>query len=425
MTTAEDTLRSDKDEFHLACLLLSPSGRAWLTETLDQVSPDDFHDPHYGALWADARALHARGQPITRRTLLSCADNPARRAKLDYLAGEPVLPAQLGASVRAVRDTARLRRLVQAGERIKNWAVLAEDYTQALGVAWDVLAGLETDNAPADVTPFAVLVDDWHARMAAGPRRGDVVPTPWPDLNDLLDGGLRRGRSYLVAARPNEGKSIVLGNVAAHAAEQGSPALIVSQEMSGFEMTGRLLAAGARAEYREINRWALSYDTQAAIASYSVTHRDMPLYVVDKPDLPVEHVAALARTAKRAHGLDVLAVDYLQLLAASDKRKSEYEQLSHISRSLKALSRELDCAVVSAAQLNRQNTRERVPPLIKDLKGSGSLEQDADGVILIRHELTEEGHPSGMVTLVLAKHRMGRPGEVTLPWRGHQARIGD
>lgn len=424
MTTAEDCLRSEQDEFELACLLLSPSGRVYLPETLDQVAPEDFYDPHYGRLWADARALHARGEPITRRTLLGCADNPARRAKLELLAGQPIVTSRIRANVAVVVDTARMRRLVQAADRIKARAVGAADSSHALSIAWEELRALDGAGMPAEVVPFADLVDEFAKRMADGPRHGDVVPTPWPELDELLGGGLHRGRSYVVAGRPGEGKSIALANIAARAAEQGSPSLLVSQEMTGFEITGRMLAAGGQAEYREIARYCMGPGTQTAVTEYAETYRDMPLWVCDKPGLPVEYVAAMARSTKRTRGLDVLAVDYLQLLAASDKRQSDVERISHISTALKTLSRELECVVVGAVQLNRQNTREAVPPLIKDLKGSGSLEQDADAVILLRHEQTPEGKPTGWVTFVLAKHRQGPTGEVELRWRGHQARIG-
>lgn len=425
MTTAEEYLQSEPDEFHLACLLLSPTGAAYLGDALDAIAPDDFYDTHYGRLWETARKVHSSGARVTKRTLLAEVNTPAVQARLDRISGEPVFTTKIQASIRTVVELARTRRLIQALERSKSRAVTAADYSHAFGIAWDELRALEGGSTPAEVKPFSALADEFHKRMAEGPRVGDIVPTPWTDLNDILAGGLHRGRSYLVAARPNEGKSILLANVVAHAAEFDSPSLLVSAEMSDFEVTGRLMAAGGRVEHGEIARYAMSDHTARRVAEYSDTHRDMPLWVIDRPDLPIEYIAAVARSMRRSHGLDVLGLDYLQLLGVSDKSTHREQQVSHISKSAKNIAMELRCAVVSASQLNRQNTRENVRPVLKDLRESGSLEQDADVVILIHHELDDEGRPTGIVTLIVAKNRHGKRGEVQVRFRGHQVRMGD
>lgn len=425
MTTSEEYLQSEPDEFHLACLLLSPTGAVYLGEALDAIGPEDFYDAHYGLLWDAARKVCSAGQRVTKRTLLAEVNTPAVKARLERVSGEPVFTSKIQASIRTVKELAQTRRLVQALERSKSRAVTAEDYSHALGIAWEELKQLEGSGTPAEVKPFSVLADEFHKRMADGPRVGDIVPTPWPELNELLAGGLHRRRSYVVAARPNEGKSILLANVVAHAAEHGSPSLLVSAEMSDFEVTGRLMAAGGRVEHGEISRYAMSEHTARRVAEYSETHRGMPLWVVDRSDLPIEYIAALSRSMQRSNGLDVVGLDYLQLLGVSDKSAHREQQVSHISKSAKNLAMELHCAVVSAAQLNRQNTRENVRPVLKDLRESGSLEQDADVVILIHHELDSEGRPTGMVTLIVAKNRHGKRGEVEVRFRGHQVRMGD
>jgi replicative DNA helicase len=141
--------------------------------------------------------------------------------------------------------------------------------------------------------------------------------------------------------------------------------------------------------------------------------------------MTIERVGALARDVKRRHGLAVLVIDYVQLLESSDRRLPRQEQIAHTSRSVKRLAKELDCAVVVAAQLNRESTKTNRRPTKADLRESGSLEQDSDYVILIHHEQGEDGSPTGMVTLIVDKNRNGPRGDVVLRWRGHQARIGD
>lgn len=425
MSTTEELLHSPADEFHLACLLLSPTGRIHLGDTLDAIDPDAFYEAHYGRMWAAARIIHTAGQRVTKRALLAEADTPAIRARLDRISGEPVYLGKLQASIHAVQQTAKMRRLVQTLDRIKSHTVTAEDYSHALGMAWELMGRLDESTLPADVIPFSTLVDDWHKTMAGGSLVGEVIPTPWPELNTLLAGGLHAGRSFIIAGRPGTGKSLSGLNCAQHAAEQGFPVLVVSEEMSGFELTGRLMASGGRVEYGEIARYDMSAWTTQVVTEYGETNRDMPLYVIDRPNLTIEHVAAVARTMKRTKGLDLLVIDYLQLLQATDSKKVREQQVAHISRSVKLLSRELGCVILTLAQLNRDSAKADRRPVLADLRESGSLEQDMDAGILLHHEETDDGHPTGNVTFIVAKSRFGPKGDVELRWRGHQARIGD
>lgn len=437
MRTDETYLDSPADEFHLACLLLSPTGRAYLGDTFGKVNPEDFYNPVYGWLWGAARVIHSSGRPVTKRTLLAARESDsvpsgrsltpavsAVQAALDQISGEPVILRKLPGSIRAVTQTAKIRRLTQALERARSHAVTAEDYSEAVSTTFELLHQLEEDDIPAEVTKFSDLVDQFHKAQAGGLEVGEVVPTPWPELDELFSGGFHPGRSFVVAGRPNAGKSIIGLNCAQVAAEQGFRTLVVSAEMSALEVAERIIAAGARVEYGEITRRSMSPYTQDGVNGYSETNREIPLWVLDKPGLTVEYVAAVARTTKRRQGLDLLVVDYVQLLEATDKRVPREQQVAHISRSMKNLARELGCAVIVLAQLNRDNTKTDRRPTIADLRESDALGQDADAVVLLHHEKTSEGKPTGMVTLIVGKNRFGCQNDVTLPWRAYQARIG-
>lgn len=430
MSTPEEYTQSPADEFHLACALLSPTATVYLTDTLDAVDPNDFYDPTIGRLWAAARVIHASGTRVTKRALLAAADDisglnvPAVRARLDQIAGEPVYISRLQSSIQAVVETARTRGLIQAAERIKNTAVTSASYSQALCNAWEELQSLDGSDVPTEAVPFATLLDDFHKTMASGPLTGQVVPTPWSELNGLLSGGFHPGRSFIVAGRPGAGKSNAALNAAANAAEQGFHTLVISEEMSDFEVTGRVLASGGGADYGEITRFALSDETHRRITEYGETNRDMPLWVIDRPNLAIEYVAAVARTMKRVTGLDLLVIDYLQLLSPTDRKAVREQQIAHISRAVKLLSRDLGCAIITAAQLNRENVKSHRRPTVADLRESGSVENDADAVILLHHEETDDGRPTGMVTVIVAKNRFGCKGDIELRWHGHQARIG-
>lgn len=436
-SSLESLLQSPSDEFHLACVLLSPSGQVHLTDTLAKVDPDDFDDPTFGWLWSAARRIHATGERITKRGLLAVRDADLTpmmpfiapsaasiRGRLEQISGQPVFAQRIQSSIRVVTQTAKIRRLVQSLDRAKASAVTAEDYSHALSATFHMLNQLEEGDLSMDLMPFSDLVDEFHKTQADGFVAGMVIPTPWPAINEILSGGFRPGHSYVIGGRPNEGKSIVGLNCAQTAAEQGFRTLVISAEMSGLEVTERMMAAGAHVEYGEITRRAMNPDTYTGVMKYSDIHRDMPLWVIDRPNLTIEHIAAVARTMKRRQGLDLLAIDYVQLLSATEKRDVREQQVAHISRSTKNLARELHCSAIILAQLNREPGKMGRRPLINDLRESDSLGQDADGVILLHHEPDNEGRPSGMVTFIIGKNRFGRRDDIVLPWRAHQARIG-
>lgn len=425
MTTAVELQQSEPDEFHLVCLLLSPTGQAYLGHSLEQVKPEDFFDTHYGRIWEAAQKLHAAGERISRRSLLTHVDNPAVQARLARMAGEPVYTGKIQASIDAVRGAAKTRHLIQSLNGAAQFAATGDDYGRALEVAHEALRKLEEADAPTEVASFASLVDQFHKAQAGGLEMGEVVPTPWPELNDVLSGGLHPKRVFVVAGRLGEGKSIAGGQLAQSAAEQGFSTLAVSAEMPGLELVGRMMASGAQVEYGEITRFAMTADSQYRVAEYCETNRDMPLWVLDRTDLTVEAVGSVARTVKRQRGLNVLMVDYLQLLAATDKRMPREQQVSHISKALHHIARDLDCAVVVLAQLNRDNVKANRKPVPSDLRESDAIGQDADCVIMLYHPLTDEGDPTGMVDFIVGKNRFGPKTEVELRWHGHQARIGD
>jgi replicative DNA helicase len=446
VTSAQDYLQSPDDEWHLGCLLVSVIGREWLPIALEKVDPEDFYNPVLGMVWAAGRVVHARGDRVTKRTLLAeCVDQavslgfpgrvgsvtgrvpkvPAVKAFLDQVSGEPVYVDQIPGNIERVRHTARMRRLVQTLERAREHVVTAGDYPQALEITHELLGGLEEADTPDDAVPFRELLSVFEKTMAAGGVGGDVIPTPWPGLNELMLGGLYPGRTCVIGAQAGDGKSIAGLDIARSAAEQGFPSLVVSVEMDGLEVTGRALASGARVEYSEIARWSVSEDTAWAVTQYSDQHRDMPLWVCDRPDMTVERIAALAGGVSKRHGLALLVIDYLQLLEAPDRGRSREQVVAQISRSVTLLGKRLGVAVVVLAQLNRDNAKTNRRPTKHDLRESGALGQNSHYVLLLHHEKAPDGSPTGMMTLILDKNRHGRTGDVDVRWRGHQARIGD
>jgi len=273
------------------------------------------------------------------------------------------------------------------------------------------------------VRKFDSLVDEWWDWVDAPIAQQRTIRTPWPELDEVLAGGLHPGRSYLIAGRPGGGKSLGLTNIAAYAAGNGHKGILFSVEMGRMEITSRIMAAGATAEYGQITRRSMTDVTRGRVAAFASDASGMPLWISDQAALTIEQITAEARKLKASGGLDFVAVDYAQLLKPSDSRATRERQIAMISWGLKTLSNQLDVAVITACQLNRGASKEDRPPTIAELRESGSLEQDADVVILLHHE-KRDGNPSGEIQLILGKNRTGSLTTVYQPWRAHYARIG-
>ena len=397
---------------------------------LASVPPAAFDNKIFSEVWRHARSLYDRGEKVTPRSVLTEAGhdkNEHLAGMLQGVTGQPVSAAQVGDSSRRVVEMYRMRQLLDGVSSAYERAQYAEDYSEALHHVTAALDGLEGTSTPKDVVTFADALDRWQERINDDTAVPRIFPTPWEGLNGVLAGGLHAGRSYVIGARPGEGKSMAGANLAQFAAEQGHSALIFSVEMDEHEVVSRALAAGSRANYGQITKRLIDAPNYAKIDAYAAQRRTMPLRIVDRADISVDFVRATCRTVKRQHGLDVVFVDYLQLLSPTDSQASRERQIAHISRSLKVLSRELDCAVVTACQLNRNTANEDRPPRKADLRESGSIEQDADVVILLHHIMhtAHDGKKehSGEVDLIVDKNRTGPRDSINQMWAASQAAI--
>ncbi|MGV5046864.1 replicative DNA helicase [Rhodococcus pyridinivorans] len=419
-----DLLEANGGEFTLTVALLSLSTRHLVPQLLERIGPDDFADPSLGAIWGAARTLQQDGKTITRRSLLGIEDNPTIRHRLKQASGEYASDHAVNQAAAETLEMAKRRRLFDALKRSIYHAPEAGSYSEALHFASEQIASLSEATTTEDTVSFADAVARWQEWVETPKEHARTIPTPWESVNEVLAGGLHPGRTYVVGGRPGEGKSIALLNFAQHAAEHNHPAVIFSVEMGETEVVSRILAAGARAEYGQITKRDIDGRNYTKIAEYIDSYAQIPLTLVDKSDLTVEQIASRCRTLKRTQGLDVIVVDYLQLLKESDSRAQRERQVAMISRALKILARELDCAVIVACQLNRNAANADRKPALSELRESGAIEQDADVVILLHHE-QEQGIPTGIVEFVIAKNRTGKTDTIPLEWRAYQARVGE
>jgi replicative DNA helicase len=254
-----------------------------------------------------------------------------------------------------------------------------------------------------------------------------ALPTGFADLDAMLSGGLNPGNLVFVAARPSMGKTSFALQVAQNAARAGKTALFCSMEMSGIEVSYRQQAVLANVTLPSIVAGNLTEGEYGQVGYAIQQIAAMPLYIDDQGGLTFADVAMKARQVKRrAGGLDLVVVDYLQLMhAKGDNRNAEIEQ---ISRALKGMAKDLEIPVVVLSQLNRQvENRPNKRPILADLRDSGAIEQDADVVLMLYRDdvYNENSLDANTAEVLIRKHRQGKTGNVQLAWRGETASFGD
>lgn len=432
---SEELLNPEASERYLISALGFTASQ--LERELASLSGEAFYRQAYGAVWEAARWLrdhNAAIDPVSLSRRLSAAGewNAGTRS---VLANE-LLAAPRGAMAehhaRIVAEFHTFRRIYQAGQRTMQLAMSAANGAELSEVISAVQSGIENLDQQAaldDEEPkaWAELLREWNETMAEDAEQAKVYPTPWPGFNEMIGGGLHGGRFYLFGGRPGDGKSTATFNIAGHLGQIGVPTLFFSAEMSDLEVASRVVSRGAKVDLSELASYQLSQYTRSQVQKWTSQNTGHSLWV-DSKRTTLNRIKNTARRFKRKHNLAVLVVDYLQIVRTDDKFGTREQEVAHISRELKALSRELDIAVIAPVQLNRgPTTRADSRPMLSELRESGQLEQDADVVVLLHHPMAEDeqGKPmrTGEVTFIIAKNRHGRALDVSLSWNGSYATI--
>ncbi|MGH3318084.1 MAG: replicative DNA helicase, partial [Nocardioidaceae bacterium] len=285
--------------------------------------------------------------------------------------------------------------------------------------------------AAEDYAPLSDIMNPTLDEIEAiGNREAGLygVPTGFADLDELTN-GLHPGQMIIVAARPAMGKSTLGLDVARSAAiKHQMSSVIFSLEMSRNEITMRLLSAEARIALNAMRNGHMTDDDWSRLARKMGEVSSAPLFIDDSPNMTMMEIRAKARRLKQRHDLRLIIVDYLQLMQSGKRVESRQLEVSEFSRQLKLLAKELEVPVVAISQLNRgaeQRTDRR--PMLSDLRESGSLEQDADMVVLIHREdaYERESTRPGEADLIVAKHRNGPTANVVVAFQGHYSRFVD
>lgn len=410
-----------------------------VSEVIEIVTVEDFYRPIHGTIYDTITRLFSEGLPADAITVASAL---ADSNDLQRIGGVPYLhtlmettPTAANATyyARIVAEKASMRRLEELGTMFvqlsKNTAGRSpkDIIDLAQQAAMDLSAGRSTNDVVRMSDHLQETLDDIEA---AGKATGEVtgVPTGFQDLDRLL-GGLQSGQLIIVAGRPGLGKSTVSMDFVRHAAvSAGMASAMFSLEMSKTEMVLRLLSAECRVPLHLLRSGNLEDDHWSRMGRRLGQMGDAPIFLDDSPNLNMMEIRAKARRLKQMFGLRLLVVDYLQLMSSPKKSGNRQEEVSELSRGLKLLAKEIECPVIGVSQLNRgPEKREDKRPQLSDLRESGSIEQDADVVILLHREdyYDKESPRAGEADFIVAKHRNGPTDTVTVAAQLHLSRFVD
>jgi replicative DNA helicase len=405
-----------------------------IADCLEAVKAHDFYRPAHELIFDAILDLFGRGEPADAITV---ADELSKRGDLTRVGGQAYLhqliqsvptAANAGYYAEIVHERAVLRRLVEAGTRIVQMG-----YAQGEGDVDDIVNRAQAEvysvaekRGGEDYAVLAEILDETLTEIEAASGRTDEmigVPTGFLELDELTH-GLHPGQMIVIAARPAVGKSTIGIDIARAAAIKHKLATAVfSLEMSRTEITMRVLSAEATIQLQDLRRGLKNQDQWNKLARIMGKISDSPLFIDDSPNMSLMEIRAKCRRLKQQHNLKLVVIDYLQLMSSGKKVESRQQEVAEFSRALKLLAKELEVPVIAISQLNRgpeQRTDKR--PQMSDLRESGSIEQDADVVILL-HRDRSDPERDGEADVIVAKHRNGPTKDIVLAFQGHYSRF--
>ena len=411
------------------------------------IKPEDFYRERNQLCYAACRSLFERNEAIDQVTLArelsrtNQLESAGGMAYLSHLVSVTPTSAHSEHYAQLVARTSTMRTLIDAASRI---SVIGYDDTDdvdaTLRQAEDILFGVRTGQPQRGFLPLRQIYDQYLEERAAiaDPLLASDTPmlTGYNDLDELL-GGMQRSDMVVLGARPAMGKSTLAINVAINAAQDGANVGVFSLEMSRDQLALRILAAAAQIDSHRLRLGLVTEADEQRITDSIGRLSELPMYIDDTPFQGMVEMRSKARRLSLEHGLDLLIVDYLQLIEGRGKGgDNRVQEVSEISRSLKGMARDLNICVLTCSQLSRGVTnRTSHRPMLSDLRDSGSIEQDADVVMFIHREdmyYTEEEweqhspgrpYPRNIAEKIVAKHRNGPTDDINLYFRDNLLRF--
>ena len=391
---------------------------------------EDFYHKQYGILFDAMIELYSSGQPVDLVTLqnkLKEKDVPQEVSSLEFV-GELVRAVPTSANVKyycnIVKENSMKRKLIRVTEEIENECYAGKESLESVldKTEHDIFALLSSRTGGDYVPIRQVVMNALEKIEKASQQDGNVtgIPTGFIDL-DYRTAGLQPSDLVLIAARPSMGKTAFVLNIAQYVAfHENMCTAIFSLEMSKEQLVNRLFSLESRVDAQALRTGNLSDADWAKLVEGAGIIGDSELIIDDTPGISISEMRSKCRKYKLEHDLKLIIIDYLQLMSGSGRSTDSWQQeISDISRSLKALARELNVPVLALSQLSRAvEQRPDHRPMLSDLRESGAIEQDADVVMFIYRDdyYNKDTELKGISEIIIAKQRNGPIGTVNLAW---------
>ncbi len=415
----------------LGSILIDPEALVRVSTT---VRPEDFYRETHGIIYEAALELHERRQPADFVTLRDALE---QRNQLELVGGTAYLttlvnsvPTSAHAEYYAniVQRTATLRRLIDAATEITGLAYKpTDDVEEVIDHAEQILFAVAERRHTRDLAPISQVVARYYERIQFLAERDQPlgIPTGFEQLDALL-GGLQPSDLIILAGRPGMGKTALALTIATSAAKRfGIRVALFSLEMSAEQLVQRLIAAETGINSQRLRKGKVEEHEWQLIVQAASALSETNVFIDDSPMLTVMEMRSKARRLHSQYGLDLVVVDYLQLMQGDRRSENRVQEISNISRGLKALARELNVPVLALSQLSRAvESRQDKRPQLSDLRESGSIEQDADVVLFIyrdamyykteeewAHVYKDRPYTPGVAEVWVSKQRNGPAGK--------------
>ncbi len=422
----------------LGSIIIDPEA---IMQVADFLTAEDFYRDAHRTIYETIVQLYEQREPAD---FITICDELERKNKLEDIGGASYITSLINQVPtsgnieyygRIVERTAILRRLIHAAGQIAATAYEEGDADAALDTAEKLIFGITQRHARSDFSMLRDLLSDYMNKLdQLHERRGSIVgvPTGFTDL-DRLTGGLQKSDLIILAARPAVGKTSLCLSLAHNATVKYKQSVaIFSLEMSKEQLVQRLLSMDAGIDQQRLRTGWIEDDEWERIIDGMERLAEANIWIDDTAGISTMEMRSKARRLKAEHGVDLIIVDYLQLMqstaAGSKRNENRVQEISEISRNLKGLARELDVPVMALAQLSRAvESRQSKVPQLSDLRESGSIEQDADIVMFIYRDdvYNPDTERKNIADIIVAKHRNGPVGEVSLYFQANQTRFSD
>lgn len=402
------------------------------------INPSDFYKEAHKIIYESMLSLNSNNEPIDLITLI---EELRKEGHLDNIGGisyltslSTIVPTTSNVKYYAniVKEKSVMRQLIKASNEIINLGYDAStDVQEILDKAEKNIFDISQEKSGDDIQPInLVLQDTFDMIERLCTQKSDVtgITTGFKDLNKKIN-GLQRTDLILLAARPAMGKTAFSLNLVQNAALKDNASVAVfSLEMSKEQLVQRILSAQSNVELSKIKTGTLGESDWPRIIDAMAVLSEANIFIDDTPGIKISEIRSKCRRLKIEKGLDLIMIDYLQLMEGEGKNENRQQEIAKISRSLKILAKELDCPVVALSQLSRSpELRKDHRPILSDLRESGSIEQDADIVMFLYRDeyYHDDSEKKNIGEVIVAKNRHGETGNVELVWFGQVQKFAD